>query len=166
MVSIQLLMNSRLYLPSGFDRKCLPVPSTRFDGYPQPSRGYLQPPCGYPQPPCWCRLLIRSERGLSSGMSDRTNRTHVEDVEDPHKVLLPSRDLLLVALREDESHHCISFPLLDDLPLHPRHGSAIQPLVSGSLAVRMTGMAHPFRSPIASRMDWLSPSNRLPFNLR
>jgi hypothetical protein len=49
----------------------------------------------------------------------RANRTHVEDVKDPDKVLLPSRDLLLVAFREDESRHCIPFTPLDDLLLDP-----------------------------------------------
>jgi hypothetical protein len=87
-------------------------------------------------------------------------------MKDSHKVLLPTRNLLLVALREDESDHCISFTLLDDLPLDPRQSPMIVTLVSRLLAVWIAGPAHVFRSPIASRMDWLSPPNRLPFNLR
>jgi hypothetical protein len=58
-------------------------------------------------------------------MPIKTNRTHVEDVENPDEVLFPSRDLLLIALREDESGHRIPFTLLDDLPLDPGQGSAI-----------------------------------------
>jgi hypothetical protein len=46
-------------------------------------------------------------------------------VENFEEVLFPSRNLLLIALREDESGHRISFTLLDDLPLDPRQGSAI-----------------------------------------
>jgi hypothetical protein len=62
---------------------------------------------------------------LSPGMPNRTNRTHVEDMKDPDKVLFPCRNLFLIALREDESGHRISFTLLDDLPLDPCQGSAI-----------------------------------------
>jgi hypothetical protein len=56
-------------------------------------------------------------------------------VEDPDEVLLPSRDLVLVALREDESEHCIPFTLFGDLPLDPRQGSAIEIPVNRSLRV-------------------------------
>jgi hypothetical protein len=47
-------------------------------------------------------------------------------VEDTHKVLLPGRNLVLVTLREDESEDDIPFTLLDDLPLDPGQGSAIE----------------------------------------
>ena len=40
-------------------------------------------------------------------------------MKDPDEVLLPSRDLLLVALREDESENRIPFTLLHDLLLYP-----------------------------------------------
>ena len=100
------------------------------------------------------------------GTLSGTNRTHVEDVKDSDEVLLPGSDLLPVTLREDQSEHYIPFSLLDNLPLNPRQHSAIQALVSKSIAARITGPAHKVRSPIASRMDWLSPSNRFPFNLR
>jgi hypothetical protein len=103
---------------------------------------------------------------LSLRVLDRTNRTYVEDVEDPDKILFPTHNLLLVPLRKHESDYCAPFTLLDDLPLDSRHGSAIQPLVSGSLTMFMIDMAHAFSSSIASRIDRLSPSNRLPFNLR
>jgi hypothetical protein len=46
-------------------------------------------------------------------------------VENPDEVLFPCRNLLLIALREDESGHRIPFTLLDDLLLDPRQGSAI-----------------------------------------
>ena len=82
------------------------------------------------------------------------------------EILFPSCYLLLVALREDEPKDWIPFTLLDDLPLDPPQGSAIQTLVSGLLAVRITGPAHEVNSPIASRMDWLRTSNCFPFNLR
>ena len=87
-------------------------------------------------------------------------------MKDSDKVLLPSSDLLLVALREDESGHHIPFTLLDDFLLDPGQSSAIETLVSGSLAVDTTGLAYLVRPPIASRMDWLSPSKLFPFNLR
>ena len=59
-------------------------------------------------------------------MPDETKRTHVKDLKNPKKVLLPSRDLVSITLGEDESHHGIPFTLLDDLLLNLRHGSAVE----------------------------------------
>jgi hypothetical protein len=77
-------------------------------------------------------------------------------VEDPDEVLLPSRNFVLIGFGEDESVERIPFTLLDDLLLDLGHGSAIEPSVSRSLGVRITGMTHVFRTPIASRTDRLS----------
>ena len=67
---------------------------------------------------------------------------HVEDVKDPDKVLLPSDNLVLISLREDESGDCVPFALLDDLPLDLRHSSVIKPPVRDysacGLLVRLT----------------------------
>jgi hypothetical protein len=90
-------------------------------------------------------------------------RTHVEDLKDPDQVLLPSRNFVLIVLGEEESEDRIPFTPLDDLPLHLCQGSAIETSVSGSLGARIA--THAFRVPIASRTDWLSSSDRLPFNL-
>ena len=79
--------------------------------------------------------------------------TRIKHMKDPEEVLLPNRDLVLVAFCEDESEHWIPFPLLFDLPLNPRHDSAIETPVSGRLFVCVTGLAHEVRSPITSRMD-------------
>ena len=57
-------------------------------------------------------------------MPNRTKQTHVEDVKDSDKVLLPSCNLLLVAFRKDESGHHIPFTLLDDFLLDPGQSSA------------------------------------------
>ena len=51
-------------------------------------------------------------------------------MEDSDKVLRPGRDLLLVALREDESQYRMPFTLLDDLLLDPCNSSAIKTSVS------------------------------------
>jgi hypothetical protein len=72
--------------------------------------------------------------------AQKNQQTHIEDVKDPDKVLLPSRNLVLIALREDESEYCMSFALLRDLPLDPRQGSAVQTLVNGSLGVRSASL--------------------------
>jgi hypothetical protein len=89
-------------------------------------------------------------------------------VKDPDEVLVPSSDLVLIALREDESGECIPFTPLDDLFLDLGHGSAVTGSVSGlkSPSVRNIGLAYVVRSPIASKTVWVSSSNRLPFNLR
>jgi hypothetical protein len=62
---------------------------------------------------------------LSLGIPNITDRTHIEDVKDPDKFLIPTNNLVLIALREDESKKCASFAVLIDLPLHLGHGSAI-----------------------------------------
>jgi hypothetical protein len=102
---------------------------------------------------------------LSSRIPRRTDRTHVEDLKDPDQILLPARNLVLVVLSENESEGRAPFTPLDDLPLHLYQGPAIETSVSGSLSVPITGLAHAFRFPIASRTDWLTSSDRLPFNL-
>ena len=66
----------------------------------------------------------------SLGVPDRTDCTHVKDVKNPDKVLLPSRNLLLVALREDEPGHGIPFALLDDFLLDHGQSPAIERSVS------------------------------------
>ena len=53
-------------------------------------------------------------------------------MEDPDEVLPPSRNLLLITLREDESDHSIPFTLLDDLPLDLCQGSVIEGTMNGS----------------------------------
>ena len=70
-----------------------------------------------------CQLGLK---GMSSQMHNITNRTHVEDVKHPEKVLLPSGNLVLVSLREDKSGECVSFASLDHLPLNLGYGSAIE----------------------------------------
>ena len=62
---------------------------------------------------------------LSVHVPNRSDRTHVKDVKDSNKFLFPSRNLLLVALREDESGHHISFTLLGDFLLDPCQSPAI-----------------------------------------
>jgi hypothetical protein len=61
-------------------------------------------------------------------------------VKNPDKVLVPSRDPILVALHEDEPKDYIPFPLLIHLPLHLGHGSAIHGI--GKWIAR-----HPHRRP-------------------
>ena len=87
-------------------------------------------------------------------------------MKDSDKVLLPNSNLVPIALRKDKSGNPIPFTLFVDRPLDLGHGPAIETSVSGSLGAYVSVLAHVVRSPIASRTDWLSSSNRLPFNLR
>jgi hypothetical protein len=73
-------------------------------------------------------------------MFKKAQRTHVKDVEDPDKVLIPGGNLVPIALREDEPEYCAPFTLFRDLPLDPCQGSAIQTLVSGSLCMRSVSL--------------------------
>ena len=79
------------------------------------------------------------------------NRTHVEDVKELDKVLLPSGDFVLISLRENESDEWVSFTLFDHLPLDLCHGSAIETSVSGPLGVRSAGYYS--RSQISNRIE-------------
>ena len=59
-------------------------------------------------------------------MHNETNQTHIEHVKNPDKVLLPTRNLVLITLRMDESGERIPFTLLNYLRLDLGHGSAIE----------------------------------------
>ena len=63
---------------------------------------------------------------MSSRMHNITNRTHVEDVKHPEKVLLPRGNPILVSLRENKSGERISFALLHYPPLNLGYGSAVE----------------------------------------
>ena len=89
-------------------------------------------------------------------MANRTNRTYVENVKDPNKVLLPGNDFVLVAFGEDESVERVPFTLLDDLPLDFGQSTVIETKVSRVFRVKIIGLAHIVSSPIESRTDWLS----------
>ena len=88
------------------------------------------------------------------------------DLKDPDEVQLPSRDLILITLRVEYSCGHVPFPLLGDLLLDRGHGSAIGTLVSETLGGRIVDPTHVVNSLVASSTDWLSSSNRLPFNPR
>jgi hypothetical protein len=62
---------------------------------------------------------------LNSWILNRADRTHIEDVKNPDEFLIPSRNLVLIALGDDESDHRIPLALLIDLPSHLGHGSTI-----------------------------------------
>ena len=63
---------------------------------------------------------------FNSRMPNRTDWTHVEEVKDPVKILLPSANLVLIALCKDQSGDSTPFTLLDDLLPDFIHGSAIE----------------------------------------
>ena len=70
-------------------------------------------------------------------------------MEDPDKVLFPSRDLVLVVLGEDESEHCPPFTPFGDPPLDLGQGPTIETSVSRLLGWRIVFLAHVVRLPIA-----------------
>ena len=67
------------------------------------------------------RLKLDYERS-----SNRTDRTHIEDVKDPMEVLPPSGNRTLVILHVEESGDRMSFTLLGDLLLDLGHSPAIE----------------------------------------
>jgi hypothetical protein len=102
---------------------------------------------------------------LNSRIPSGTNRTHVEHLKHPNKVLLPTRNLFFVVFSEDELENSTPFtPLGDPLP-DLSQSSMIESSVTGSLGVYIAVLSHAVRVPIAPRTSWLSSSDRLPFNL-
>ena len=89
-------------------------------------------------------------------MPERANRTHIENVKDPEKILLPSSDLSLITLGENESMYRVPFTMLDDLTLDLGQGSASENIGKYINLCAVTGLAHVVSSAIASRTDWLS----------
>jgi len=83
------------------------------------------------------RLKLDYERS-----SNRTDRTHIEDVKDPVEVQLPGSNPFFIVLCTEESRGCISPTVLDDLSLNLGHGSGIEKSVSQSLDVWMVVSAH------------------------
>ena len=57
-------------------------------------------------------------------MANESNRTYIEDMKDPDKILLPGSNLALIALGESKSMYRIPFTLLDDLLLDLGQSSA------------------------------------------
>ena len=98
-------------------------------------------------------------------ISSRTKWTHVEDLKDPHKVLLPGRDLVLIIFGEDESDDRPPFTPFRDPPLNLRQGPTMEMLVSESLGLCIAVPTHAVRVSIAPRTGWLSSSDCLPFSL-
>ena len=88
-------------------------------------------------------------------------------MKDPDKVVSPTDNLVLIDLGMEDPGGHIPFTLLCDFPLDVGDGSAIEISVSGSPdACIFASLAHVVSCPIAPRMDWVSSSNRLPFNPR
>ena len=96
-------------------------------------------------------------------MLNKTDRTYIEDVKNPGKVLLPRYDLVLIALRAEKSGHRIPFTPFDDFPLDLGHGPVFEvSSVSESPGVHIACLAYIVNCPIAPSTDRLSSSNRLP----
>ena len=103
---------------------------------------------------------------LSSHIPNKTDRTYIEDVKNPDKVIPPSRDLVLICLRVEHLGDHIPLAQLNDLPLNLCDHSVIGASVSGLLRARIVGITHAVSCSIAPRTDWLSASNRIPLNPR
>ena len=110
-----------------------------------------------------CQFGLRG--GLGPEMRNRTDYTHVEDLENLDKVTSPSSNSILTSLHTQEQRGHVPFALLN-LLLDPDHNSAIPTFVSESLSVRAGCLAHLFSSSIAVSTYRLSSSNCLPFNPR
>lgn len=63
-------------------------------------------------------------------IAHQNQSTHVENVEDSDKVLLPGCNFVFVTLRENELEHCIPFTLGNGLHLNFGYGSVIRGWVS------------------------------------
>ena len=90
----------------------------------------------------------------------------MEDLKDPHEILLPTRNRILIALLVDKSRESIPFALVDGLLLNCGHGSVIGTVVSETLNAHLPDQTHVVNFSIAPNTDRLSSSDRLPSNPR
>ena len=67
---------------------------------------------------------------ISDGQT-RTHLTHVEDMEDPIQLGLPTRNLILVVTRAKKSRDAAPPTLFDDILLYFRDGPVIDSATSG-----------------------------------
>ena len=99
-------------------------------------------------------------------MKSRSDRTYVENVKNPGEALLQNCDRIFVVLRVEGAGYCTAFTMLNNLPLDLCHSSATEGFVNEPLSAGIAGLTHVVSCSIAPDADWLSSSNRLPFNPR
>jgi hypothetical protein len=78
---------------------------------------------------------------------------HVEDMKDPAEVQPPGRNRVFVAFCEEKTRNCVTFTLLDDLPLNVRHGATITCIAGQQSKPRTAGSTHIVNWFIASHTD-------------
>ena len=78
---------------------------------------------------------VQNELGLKrwevSGEQVETDRTHVEDLEEPVQVRFPRRNRVLVTPGVDKSSEPVSFASFDNPPLYLCNGPTIPSTISG-----------------------------------
>ena len=88
---------------------------------------------------------IHSEFGLEVGdqwqHSSRNGGAHIEHMEDPTEIQIPSGDRILVTFRVEESRDRIPVSSFDDLPLDLRNGPTIENVVVSEMLV-VDGFTH------------------------
>ena len=90
----------------------------------------------------------------------------MEDLKDPHEILLPTRNRILIAFLVNKSREDIPFAFLDGLLLNCGHGSVIETVVGEPLNIRPPDQTHVVNFSIAPNTDRLSSPDRLPSNPR
>ena len=83
----------------------------------------------------------------------RSERTHVEDMNNPVEVQPPGGNRLIVVLLVETSRDRISFTPLDDVLLDLGHNTAIEGFVSKSTDAGIAGSTHFVNCSIVLRTD-------------
>ena len=99
-----------------------------------------------------CDLKFRLEAG-SYQWSYKSDRTHVEDIENSVQVRPPGGDRLIITLRVETSRDRVSFTSLGDVPLDLGHSTGIESFVGKSSDVGTADSTHIVNCSIALRTD-------------
>ena len=97
------------------------------------------------------KYQLRLKGTVECANANGRHRTYVEDLEDPDKVLLPSRDLVSIAPGEKKSGGCTPFTLLDYFSLDLGHGPVIESI--GKYVARRANCKSGSRSQIPNRVE-------------
>lgn len=95
--------------------------------------------------------------------SSKSHWTHIEDVKNLVEFQLPSSNLVLIALRVENSRNMAAPPLFDGFPLNIRDGpDKVRFIVSKPAKLRTTGSTYIVNWFIASHTDGLRSFSRFP----
>ena len=97
-----------------------------------------------------CKFSLETDGQRCKRKSDRT---YVEDLEDPDEFSPPGRDLFFIVLRVDKARDWVALALFRDVPLNLRYSSATGRTTCQPSKLYVAGSTHVVNWFIASHTD-------------